>query len=198
MATNKTQQSYLNKNRLDKFILVFKLPEALKDINTHLTRSDDTVNEDSFQLSIYGAVVPELTVPAIQIPYAGNNLYNSSHSREPYPPLSVKFTVDNEFKNYWSIYKWLDLTHNDKAGVYDADNLVSRNLSTGLLNSADYQSDMTVFGLDEYNNKKIEFTYTKAFPIMLGGIDYNYRESDQMESSVSFVYSQLHTKLLNI
>ena len=76
--------------------------------------------------------------------------------------------------------------------------MVSRNLGTNLLNSVDYQSDMTVFGLDEYNNKKIEFTYTKAFPIMLGGIDYNYREVDQMESSVTFVYSQLHTKLLNI
>lgn len=202
MATNKNPQSHLNKNRLDKFILVFQLPPALRKVNKNSQRSSYNVNEDSFQVSVYGVVVPELTVPAIQIPYGGSNLYNSSHSREPYPPVTVDFTVDNEFNNYWTIYKWLDLMHDDKTGLYDEDDLAERNITDGAVAGpfkySDYQTDITLYGLDEFNNKKVEFTYKNAFPITIGGINYNYRESDQMESSMTFVYSQIHTKLLNI
>lgn len=202
MATNKNNQSLLNKNRLDKFILSFQLPRALRKIDKNDDRQTYNVNEDSFQLSVYGAVVPELTVAAVQIPYAGSNLYNSSHAREPYPPVEVKFTVDNEFNNYWTIYKWLDLMHDDKTGLFDDDDLIEQELTgraaLGPFKFTDYQTNMSLFGLDEYNNKRIEFTYTKAFPITLGGIDYNYRESDQIESSMTFVYSQMQTKLVNI
>lgn len=202
MATNKNNQSLLNKNRLDKFILSFQLPKALKKIDKNNDRKTYNVNEDAFQLSVYGAVVPELTVAAIQIPYAGSNLYNSSHAREPYPPVEINFTIDNEFNNYWTIYKWLDLMHDEKTGLFDEDDLVERSLTEGRVAGpfkfADYQTNMTLFGLDEYNNKRIEFTYTQAFPITLGGINYNYRDAGQIESSMTFVYSQLHTKLLNI
>ena len=204
MARNLNQQSTLNKNRLDKFILSFQLPPALRKIANHdkSSRSTYNVNEDAFQMSVYGAVVPELTVAAIDIPYAGSNLYNSSHAREPYPPVEVNFTVDNEFGNYWTIYKWLDLMHDEKTGLFDDDNLVERNQTgrdtLGPLQFSDYQTNMSLFGLDEYNNKRIEFIYTQAFPIILGNISYNYREASPIESSMTFVYSQLHTKLLNI
>lgn len=202
MATNKANQSLLNKNRLDKFILSFQLPRALKKIDKNFDRKSYNVNEDAFQMSVYGAVVPELTVNAIQIPYAGSNLYNSSHAREPYPPVEVKFTIDNEFNNYWTIYKWLDLMHDDKTGLFDDDDLVERDQTPRdtlkPLKFTDYQTNMSLFGLDEFNNKRIEFTYTQAFPIMLGSVDYNYRETGQIESSVTFVYSQMQTKLLNI
>lgn len=202
MSQNKNQQSHLNKNRLDKFILVFQLPPALRKINKNNERGSFTVSEDSLQVSVYGVVVPELTVPAIQIPYAGSNLYNSSHSREPYPPVKVDFSIDNEFNNYWTLYKWLDLMHDEKTGLYDDDDLAEKNITEGTIPGpfkfSDYQTDMKLYGLDEFNNKRVEFTYKKAFPITLGGINYSYRDADQIESSLTFVYSQIHTKLLNI
>lgn len=203
MAQNKNQQSLLNKNRLDKFIMVFQLPPALRKIHKRSTRDTSSINEDAFQMSVYGAVVPELTVAAIQIPYAGSNLYNSSHARDPYPPVQVKFTIDNEFNNYWTIYKWLDLMHDEKTGLFNEDKLVERGDQInpkvpGPFVFSDYQTDMKLYGLDEYNNKRIEFTYTKAFPIIVGNIDYSYRDTEEMESSMTFVYSQLHTKLLDI
>jgi hypothetical protein len=191
MASNANRQSLLNKSKVDKFILIFSLPPALRKIKNNFARNIANVSESSFQFSVYGAVVPELTVPTIQIPYAGSNLYQSSHARLPYPPVSVKFTVDNEFNNYWVIYKWLDLMHNDYTGTYDADELVTQEYEN-------YQTDMTLYGLDEYDNKRIEFIYTKAFPITLGSIDYNYRESGEVESSMTFAYSQLQSKLLNL
>jgi hypothetical protein len=81
--------------------------------------------------------------------------------------------------------------HDDKAGLYDNDKLVGTEYSN-------YQADMTIYGVDEYDNKRIQFTYTKAFPTVLGNIEYNYRESTEINTSMTFVYSQLHTKLLNL
>ena len=194
MAVNQNNQSILNKSRLDKFLLIFSIPPALREINVResAARNSNNVMEDKLQLSVYGAVVPELTVPSIQIPYAGSNLYQSAHAREPYPPVTVNFTTDNEFNNYWVIYKWLNLMHDQKTGVYDDTDLDQDNEFNN------YQTDITLYGLDEYENKRIEFTYTKAFPVTLGNLDYNYRTSDEVESSFTFVYSQLHTKLLDL
>ncbi len=193
MAVNQNNQSILNKSRLDKFVLIFSLPPALREINVreNSARNSNNVIEDKLQLSVYGAVVPELTVPSIQVPYGGSNLYQSAHAREAYPPVTVNFTADNEFNNYWVIYKWLNLMHDQKTGIYDDADLDPENQFNN------YQTDMTLYGLDEYENKRIEFTYTKAFPVTLGNLEYNYRTSEEIESSFTFVYSQLHTKLLN-
>ena len=191
MATNPNNQSFLNKSRLDKFIMVFQVPQALKKIESKTERRTYNLSEDAFQFSVYGSVVPEITVPSIQIGYAGSNLYNSAHAKEPYPPVTVNFTVDNEFNNYWTIYKWLDLMHDEKEGLYDVDDLSIDE------RFASYQTDMTLYGLDEYDNKRIEFTYTKAFPINVGAMNYNYRDSSEIESSMTFVYSQIHSKLIN-
>ena len=191
MAVNQNNQSFLNKSRTDKFTLVFSLPPALRKIDSKTDRQTYNVNEDAFQFSVYGAVVPTLEVPALQIPYAGSNLYNSTHAREPFPPVTVEFTIDNGFNNYWVLYKWLNLMHDQKEGLYDAADLVTDE------DFKSYQTDMTLFGLDEFNNKRIEFTYTKAFPVTLGEIQYNYRNSEEITSSMTFVYSQIHSKLIN-
>ena len=197
MAQNKSQQSLLNKNRVDKFVMVFQLPPALRKIKRKNNDSNFHVDEDAFQMSVYGAVVPEITVAAIQIPYAGSNLYNSSHAKSPYPPIDINFTIDNEFDNYWTIYKWLDLMHDEKTGLFDEDDLVITEPREPI-RFQDYQTDLVLYGLDEFNNKRIQFKYTKAFPVTVGSINYNYRESDEIQSSATFVYSQIHTKLLNI
>jgi hypothetical protein len=191
MATNQNHQSFLNKSRSDKFNLVFSLPPALRAVDSKSDRQTFNVNEDAFQFSVFGAVVPEINVPAIQIGYGGSNLHNSSHAKEPYPPVTVDFTIDNGFNNYWVLYKWLDLMHDEKEGLYDGKDLITDQAF------AQYQTDMTLFGMDEYNNKRIEFTYTKAFPVILGAVEYNYREATEITSSMTFVYSQIHTKLIN-
>ena len=191
MAVNQNDQSFLNKSRTDKFKLVFSLPPALRKINSKTDRQTFNVNEDAFQFSVYGAVVPELDVPALQIRYGGSNLYNSTHAREPYPPVTIDFTIDNGFNNYWVLYKWLNLMHDEKEGLYDASDLVSDE------DFKNYQTDMTLYGLDEFNNERIQFTYTKAFPVTIGSIDYNYRTADEITSSMTFVYSQIHSKLIN-
>jgi hypothetical protein len=191
MDSNQFQQSMLNKSRDDKFKLVFQLPHALLKINSRNTRSNSLVNADSMQFAVYGTVVPAITVPALEIRYSGSTLYNSSHSKNPYPPVTVNFTIDNEYNNYWVIYKWLNLLHDQDTGLFDADHLIASELFT------QYQTDLTIYGLDEFNKETIKFTYTRAFPTDIGEINYNYREGKEIESSFTFVYSQMHTELLD-
>lgn len=191
MSTNFYKQSTLNKSRADKFRLVFSIPLALRKINKRSTRSTNTIIEDSMQLSVFGTLVPEIVVPALEIRYAGSTLYNSTHSKNSYPPVTVNFTIDNEYNNYWVIYKWLNLLHDEKTGLFDKTNLITDDVFL------DYQTDISIFGLDEFENNRIKFTYTKAFPTAVGGITYNYQNSEEIQSSFTFVYSQLHTELLN-
>ena len=87
--------------------------------------------------------------------------------------------------------------HDEKTGLFDEDGLVDRD-SREPLRFQDYQTDISLYGLDEFNNKRIEFKYTKAFPVTIGAINYNYRDTAEIQSSATFVFSQIHTKLLNI
>jgi len=194
MATNSMQQSMLNKSRADKFLLVFDVPPILKEFSKKFNQTNTTIIPDSVQYSIFGTAVPEITVPAVENRYAGNTLYVSSHSKNPYPPVSVNFNVDNEYKNYWVIYQWLNLLHSEYEGRYN-----EREINVNEVDPTfqDYQTDLTIYGKDEFNNNRIKFTYTKAFPTTVNGVEYNYQSPDEITSGFTFVYSQLHTEVLN-
>lgn len=216
MATT-THQSFLNKARKDKFILVISPPRVLID-----TAQDLGLND--IQMSVYGSPVPAISVPEITENYQGQSIKVTSQSREPYPPLTVNFTVDNEFKNYWFVWKWLDAMNKEVDSGMDPyfnayrtqsktdtvspgsiDDDIVKQVKTDIITNKrdnktvypDYQTDLTLYGLDEYNNRRIEFTYTNAFVTELGEISYNYRDTDECESEVTFAYSQFYAKLLD-
>ena len=195
MARNTMQQSMLNKSRADKFLLIFDVPPILKDINKNYTQEQNntTIISDSVQFSIFGAAVPEITVDAQETRYAGSTLYVSSHSKDPFPPVTVNFNVDNEYRNYWVIYQWINLLHDQHIGKYNQREL-NQNESPDF---RDYQTDLTIYGKDEFNNNRIKFTYTKAFPTTLEAVNYNYQDSNEITSGFTFVYSQLHTEVIN-
>ena len=194
MARNTMQQAVLNKSRADKFSLVFDIPPILKEFNKKFNQNNLSIISDSVQFSIFGTAVPEVTVAAEETRYAGSTLYVSSHSKSPYPPVSVKFNVDNEYKNYWVVYQWLNLLHDQYQGRYNA-----REINAGSREPTfkDYQTNLTIYGKDEFNNNRIKFTYTKAFPTSVEAIDYNYQTPDEITSGFTFVYSQLHTEVLD-
>jgi hypothetical protein len=192
-------QSPFNKSRKDKFSLVFSLPAPLRKIISKYDRGEAYISPDTMQFSVYGAVVPSVDIPPVNVRYAGQTLAASSHSREVFAPNTVNFTIDNRFNNYWVLYSWLNLLNNDKTGVYDENELVpiiqggDRNKLKQNPN-LEYRSDISIFALDEYNKKTVEFIYTNAFPISLGGINYNYRDPSEVESSFSYSYSQFIVK----
>lgn len=202
------QQSILNKNRKDKFLLILNLPDALKKINTagQNTRGTEQLNLDQLQYSVYGSIIPASTIRPIEMPYAGQSLNISAGKRDNYSEITVNFTVDNGFNNWWVLWKWLNFINNTRTSTLDNEDLVKFSQittsndnsilfsSTGSLQP--YQTKISVFGLDEYNNKKIQWDYSKAFITKLEGINYSYRDPEQIESSFTFSFSQLTSELL--
>lgn len=192
-----TQQSVLNKNRKDKFLLVLNIPDILKKSNKAdpVDRATEYLNQDMLQYSVYGTIVPKISIPDISVPFGAQVPRVTSYTRPAWEPITVNFTIDNGFNNWWVLWYWLDLINNETQGFYNANGLVMP--ESAIANkTTTYQTTITVYGLDEYNNKKIQWDYLHAFITELGGIGYNYRDPDQIESSFTFCFGQLKSKLL--
>jgi hypothetical protein len=191
IATPGFYQSALNRQRKDKFVMVFTLPDILKDQKSNTARSNNRVIPNSVQFSIYGLVVPQIAVPQKEASYAGQTLKVTSYTRPSFQPLKVDFMVDNMFNNYWVINKWLNSLNDARTGLY------TPNINTEKNTHLDkYQTTITVFGLDEYNNRVIQFNYYNAFPISLGGINYSDRDPSEMSSSFEYSFYQFESILL--
>jgi len=111
-------QSILNKARKDKFLLILDIPKVLKKINSN-TRSNKLVSLDKLQFSVYGTVVPKVSIPNIGLNEYGQVYNVTSQSRPSYPPINVNFNVDNNFDNYWVLWKWLAILNDPRKGGMD-------------------------------------------------------------------------------
>jgi len=191
--SNIIRQSVLNKAKKDKFILVFTLPAALRANNAkeNPDRLSDKIVYDSLQFSIFGTVVPTIQVNTIEQQYSGQVFQFAGHHRPQYNNIQINFVIDNQFNNYWVIYKWINLVNHNREAFFNKD-------QDPLINSPfkDYSTNFTVYGLDEYDNRKIQFDYIGVVPVSLGAINYNYQDPTQIDSMFEFSFSQLNTKLL--
>ena len=189
-----TQQSVLNRSGKDKFILVLNLPQVLRkqSINNEL------INIDPLQISIFGTVVPPIQVPNNEVRFAGQTYNVSSHTRPNYTPLPVNFIIDNKFRNYWILWKWLTILNGPKNSYYTGtdqryETWRDRVESGGT--AMEYQTDFSIFSLNEYNQKIIEFKFNNAFITSLGGINYDYNDAELIKSSAEFQFSQIDVQL---
>jgi len=194
-------QSITNKARSDKFLLVLTLPPVLRDLDTPIlsTRTQEYIQQDALQFSVWGVVVPSASVPPQNIRWGGQPYNVTSQSRPEYSPISINFTIDNYFNNYWVLWKWLDKMNQIKPSGMD-DHFAYKNIDSNpsLLSNkyTDYQTTLTVFGLNEYNVRVIRFDYFNSFITDLGEIRYNYRDETELESNFNFVFNQMNITLL--
>ena len=199
-------QSQFNKSRLDKFLLVINLPEPLREIaKKNLgSRDNSVIIEDSLQFSVYGSVIPSITVPSEDLYYGGQSMKVSKHSRPIYENVSVNFTIDNQFNNYWVIYKWLDLLNDENESSFNVKDIANtpevpirdHDYDRSVAPPKIYQTDFTLYAKDEYDKNTVKFRFTKAFPVSLGSIDYNYRTPGEIETAFEFAFSQLVVELV--
>ena len=187
-------QAPLNKNRQDKFILILNLPEGIKRITDNIDRNPNRIDADSLEISITGAVTPVISVPEITVPYGAQTIKVSSHARPAYDPLTINFRIDNEFNNYWAIYKWLDVINDIKTGSFNEDDIIKYNKPNQQLPV--YSSNLTIYGLDEYENRKIQWDYIGAFPTQLTEINWDYATGDEITSSATFEFTRLEAHLI--
>lgn len=182
-CTNPTQQSTLNRAAVDKFLLVLELPQVMKD----LAEGDPLIDVNVLQMSVWGAVIPDVIVPHVEITYGGQTLNVASHTRPNYTPLTLDFIVDNDFKNYYVLWKWLSILNSPRESLY-----LGKPRGVTPTNSADieYQTTFSLLALNEYNQPIMKFTYYNAFIVKLGGIKFSYREGNIIETTVDFQYNQ--------
>ena len=214
-SPDKANQSIFNKAHKDKFILSFTSPNCIKSIESKTIRHTHhksllAAMPDKMQYAVYGVVVPEISIPSETLGKYGQSLKISTHTREPYDDVTVNFAIDNQFNNFWYIYAWLNVLNDFRMSGYDSRGIggtgpvgqvLGHNPNPKDTNPPnlldDYQTDLTLFGLNEYNKEVIKITYSKAFPVQLGGIDYSYRDSAEIDSSFTFSFSQLLVELLD-
>jgi hypothetical protein len=189
-----TQQSVLNRSGKDKFVLILNLPPILKkqSLNNNL------IQLDPLQLSIFGTVVPPIQVSNNEVRFGGQTYNVSSYSRPNYPPLPVNFIIDNKFRNYWILWKWLTILNDPKTSYYTGTETHKQSWKDRIESGGtitEYQTNFTVLALNEYNQKIIEFKFFNAFITNLGGINYDYNDSELIKSTAEFQFSQLDIEL---
>jgi len=182
--------------------LVLSIPKILKKIDRNNVRTNELINLDSLQYSVYGTAIPKVSIPAIPLNVMGQVYNVTSQVRPAYSPINVNFTIDNRLNNYWILWKWLSIINDPKNSGMNEEFAEYVKLSNGDLKMVneflDYQTIITSYIEDEYNNKVAEVKYTNAFITDLGEINYNYREPGELESSFTFVFNQMDIKLLDI
>ena len=183
--------SRLNKTPVDKWILFFKVPDAMRRLLNDTKTGKSHINQDAVQMTIKSVTVPNIQVKAISQRFAGDNLHVSSHSREPYQTFSIKFDITNDFSNWSTFYEWMNLILDEKLAIPDPYNKIN---TQNIFKSDSYWTNLGLLGCDEYNNVKIQFTFTQAFPVLVNGFQFDYTVDTKMSSGAEFVFSQMHVE----
>lgn len=189
ICTNPTIQSSLNRASKDKFIMILNLPYILRKRSSN----DEYLDIDPLQLNVHGTIVPQISVPAVELRYGGQAINVSSHSRPNYSPLAVNFVVDNEYRNYYVLWKWLEVLNTPQESLYGGTPF-EQMTSQEFINSGaetEYQTTVSILGLNEYNEKTIEFVYKHCFITSLGSINYSYKDGEFIEIAAEFQFNQL-------
>lgn len=186
VCTNPTEQSVLNRSTRDKFILVLTLPHILKKESV---RDEILSKLDKIEISVFGTIVPDVSIPTVPVPYGGQVVNVSSHTRPNYGPLTVSFAIDNSYTNYYVLWRWLAILNDPRYSSYaGTEDRFDEPIETGNLN--EYQANFSIFALNEYNQVVTEFKYYNAFITSLKGINYSYKEAEMLETTAEFQFSQ--------
>tara|TARA_R110000772_G_scaffold192337_2_gene303301 strand:+ start:214 stop:852 length:639 start_codon:yes stop_codon:yes gene_type:complete len=175
------KQANLNKAQDDKFILSLDIPKCVSSGTYGTKRQCDAVDLDDLIVSVFACNTPTINIQAKNLDYSGIAVPVSTHTIDT-DPVTVQYFVNNTFTNYWLLWEWMKLiSHPTKgfAGDDDLFNLVPKN----------YQTNMSLYSLDGYNDVVGEWVFTGAFLTTLESVDYNHQSDEEITSSFSFDYS---------
>ena len=110
--------------------------------------------------------LPGQTLGEIPVPFRGRNIYIAG-DRE-FETWTTTFLNDTNFNIRNAIELWMN-------GINDLAN------NTGVINSADYQSDLTIEQLDRDDTTLKTYIFRNAYPLTLGQIDVAYETTNAIE-----------------
>ena len=112
--------------------------------------------------------LPASTLGEIVVPFRGRNIYVSGDRPAP-DPWTTTFMNDTDFMIRNAMERW----HN---GINDFAN------NTGVINSADYQTDLTVEQLDRDDTVLKSYIFRAAYPFTIQAIDLTNDEATAIET----------------
>lgn len=187
-----TEESELNVARTNKFILVIDLPSCFSSLKKSNSGNCGFLNLKKLQMNVFGKIIPEISIPNLEVPVFGQTIQTSSMKRDPYTPVNVKFTVDSKYENYYVIYSWLNIINNAIQGGFD----VGKQTKIGDGRLAEYSTTLSLYLLSEYNKPVVRWNYIGAFPTKLGSITYDKRNPQEAECDFTFSFSFINMELL--
>lgn len=186
-------QSPLNRAFTDKFLMVFDVPQCIKAQTQKSFRECNQISLDQMQFNIFGTVVPTIAMGTVGLPYHGHTVKVASHNRTM-EPMAVQYFIDNTFSNYWVLWAWAEFiigSRTSTAGGEPGSTLEQANRKYDNVLPKDYSTNISIIGLDAYNQPRVEWVYTGCVLSSVGGIQWNYQSSNEAISSFSFEYSFL-------
>ena len=127
--------------------------------------------------------LPGQTLGEIAVPFRGRNIYVTG-DRE-FETWTTTFMNDTDFNIRNAIERWMN-------GINDLAN------NTGVINSADYQSDLTIEQLDRDDTTLKTYIFRNAYPLTLGQIDVAYETTNAIEEfEVTWRYQHFEASGVN-
>ena len=112
--------------------------------------------------------LPASTLGEIAVPFRGRNIYVSGDRPAP-DAWSTTFYNDTDFMVRNAMERWQN-------GINDYAN------NTGVVNSADFQTDLFVEQLDRDETILKTYIFRAAFPLTIGQIDLSTAEATEIET----------------
>ena len=155
---------------------------------------------NQIQFTVFGSPVPAINILPINLPYGGQNMYVAGNVRPAYPPLNLKYVVDNGYKNYWILWKWLNSFNDANDSFSSVDIPVTDPWDNDIRFTnkfSEFVTNFTLYALDEYNNRIMSFIYKDVFITGLGEINFNHQTQEDIIGSATFVYNQFIVDVIN-
>tara|TARA_B100000902_G_scaffold281233_1_gene267131 strand:- start:307 stop:837 length:531 start_codon:yes stop_codon:yes gene_type:complete len=127
--------------------------------------------------------LPGQQLGEIAVPFRGRNIYVTG-DRE-FETWTTTFMNDTDFNIRNAIERWMN-------GINDLAN------NTGVINSADYQSDLTIEQLDRDDTTLKTYIFRNAYPLTLGQIEVAYETTNAIEEfEVTWRYQHFEASGVN-
>ena len=128
-----------------------------------------------FTLNIFGTVVPSLSLTQEARDWQGATSF-TDNGELTFGDWNVDFVVDSKFGNWKTIYSWIMAVNNG----YD---------DFGYTSGKDLKIDASLFIMDNYRDKSLVLHFEDIWPISLGEVSFNKRDSeDDLVANVTFIY----------
>lgn len=160
----------INKSSPFSFELVF----PLIPVQTELKANEE------FILNIYETVIPGVSLDIGQNRWMGGKVQEAT-GELTFEPWNVNFTIDSEFKNWKTMFKWFMFINN--------------NYDKYIEEHQKYSVDATLRVVDNFQNQIFALFFVDVWPMNIGEVQFTYREGEMnLDAQLSLVYDRFEIR----